>query len=218
MDHLLSFLSEIHSSEGIKQIIMTGGLWALVAIVFAETGLLVGFFLPGDSLLITAGIFAATDTHGGPGILNLWSLLFFLSVAAIIGDQVGYFLGFKTGPKIFSRNDSLLFKKKYAIQAHKFYEKYGGKAIIMARFIPVCRTFVPFVAGVAKMPYRTYLLFDIFGGLFWIFFLVLVGYFLGQTPLANELHKVILVVIFVSILPILFSASKALLSKIKFKK
>ena len=213
MEHILELVRSLHSAEGLKQLVQSGGLFALTAIVFAETGLLVGFFLPGDSLLITAGIFAATDGHGGPGLLSLPALLIVLSITAVIGDQVGYFLGKKTGKAIYARPDSFLFKKKNLKAAHEFFEKHGTRAIILARFVPIVRTFVPFSAGVAEMDYKTFLRFDIFGGILWICSMITIGYKLGLSRYADQLHKIILVVIFVSIIPLMVGVAKKFLNR-----
>lgn len=207
--NILDFIHQLHSADGIRQIIQTGGLLALVGIVFAETGLLAGFFLPGDSLLVTAGIFAAGDGAGGPGLFNLYVLLGAISVAAVVGDQVGYLLGKKTGHIMMKREDSMFFKKKHLVAAHGFYERHGARALIMARFAPIFRTFVPFAAGMADMSYASFVRYNIVGGILWAFSMILLGYFLGQTPLANELHKVILVVIVISVLPIFVTAFRA---------
>lgn len=205
---IIDFVLNLHSVEGIKDIIQTGGLVALTFIVFAETGLLAGFFLPGDSLLVTAGIFAASDGMGGPGIFNLPLLIGVLCVAAVIGDQLGYLLGRKTGKLILSRKDSFFFKKKHFQAAHDFYEKHGARSVILARFVPIFRTFVPFAAGVADMDYMKYVKVNVLGGILWVNSMVLLGYFVGQTSLGQQLHKVIMVVIFVSILPILISMAR----------
>lgn len=191
VSHLLSQLPSI------EEIIRWGGYAALIAIVFAETGLLIGFFLPGDSLLVTAGLFAAR------GDLNVAILLVSLSAAAIIGDAVGYSIGRKTGPLLFKREDSLLFKRKHLVRAHEFYEKYGGKTIIIARFVPIIRTFAPTVAGAASMTYRNFAVFNIAGGLLWVFSMVLGGYLLGQLipDIDKKIHYVIIVVVFLSLLP-----------------
>lgn len=209
MESLLHSLKELHSAEGIRHIIEAGGMLALIGIVFAETGLLVGFFLPGDSLLITAGIFAVSDGMGGAPLFNVWILLVTLMAAAIIGDQVGYLLGAKTGDLVYSRKDSLLFKRKHLDAAHAFYEKHGAKALIFARFVPIMRTFVPFAAGMAQMNYRSFVRYNVLGGMLWVISMILIGYFLGQTPLANKIDKIIVVVIFVSILPLIWSGFRA---------
>lgn len=207
--NILEFIHQLHSADGIRQIIQTGGLLALIGIVFAETGLLAGFFLPGDSLLVTAGIFAAGDGAGGPPLFNLYVLLGAISVAAVVGDQAGYLLGKKTGHIMMKREDSMFFKKKHLVAAHDFYERHGGRALVMARFAPIFRTFVPFAAGMADMSYASFVRYNVVGGILWVFSMILLGYFLGQTPLANELHKVILVVIVISVLPIFVTAFRA---------
>jgi len=215
MEHLIDTIASLakffYSTEGLRQIIVTGGLFALVAIVFAETGLLAGFFLPGDSLLITAGIFAVGDGMGGPPLFNLWTLLGTLAVAGVVGDQVGFWLGTRAGTWVYQRPDSLLFKRRHLDASHAFYEKHGGRALIFARFVPIFRTFVPFAAGMAKMDYRAFVKFNVVGGFLWVFSMIFTGYFLGQTPLANQLHKVIVVVIFVSILPIVIQSVRGFL-------
>src|SRR3989441_7673582 len=174
-----------------------GGLIGLVAVVFAETGLLIGFFLPGDSLLVTAGIFAAT------GDLEMWTLNITLSLAAIIGDTVGYGIGAKTGPKIFTREDSLFFHRRHLITAKEFYDKYGGFTIFIARFMPIIRTFAPVVAGVGAMQYRRFISYNVFGGIFWVLTMTSTGYFLGRIVpnIEERIHVVIAIVIFLSLLP-----------------
>src|ERR1700677_4463843 len=157
---------------------------ALNLIVFVETGLLLGFFLPGDSLLVTAGVVCCASGW------NLPLLLVTLCLSAIIGDSVGYSIGFKTGPKIFNREKSFFFKKDHLLAAQKFYEVHGGKTIILARFMPIIRTFAPVVAGVGKMDYRRFLFFNVFGGIGWVVSMVLIGYFL--TDMFNPLVKTIL--------------------------
>lgn len=204
MDGILNFFREIYSSDGLKQLISSGGIWVLVGIVFAETGLLVGFFLPGDSLLVTAGVIAATKGSDGLPLLNIWELTFGLFAAAFIGDQLNYFMGRRTGHAIFTREDSRFFKKKYAHEAHNFYVEKGGRAIIIARFLPILRTFVPFIAGVAEMPYRRYLAFSAIGSSSWVVSMVWLGYLVGKTPLGKQLHYVILLVIGISFLPLMY--------------
>lgn len=215
MDGLLEFLKSLHSAEGLRTLIQTGGLITLIGIIFAETGLLVGFFLPGDSLLVTAGIFAASDGMGGPPLFNLGLMLAVLTVAAVVGDQVGFVLGRKTGTLVANRPDGLLFKRKHLTAAHEFYERHGGRALILARFVPILRTFVPFAAGMANMSYRSFVRYNVIGGVLWINSMGLLGYFLGLSPLANQLHRIIIVVVFVSVLPLIFSTIKALLAKRK---
>lgn len=185
-----------HKLTDVETLVRVGGLTAMTAIVFAETGLLVGFFLPGDSLLVTAGVFAAT------GKLNVWHVIGLLSVAAIVGDTVGYWFGRRVGPALFKRPKSLLFNPAHLRRAHDFYEKHGGKTIIIARFIPIIRTFAPIVAGMGGMNYRRFVAFNVFGGLFWVISMTGIGYFLGQIPGVREhIEIVIIVVVFLSILP-----------------
>ncbi len=181
------------------RLIQTGGYIGLFGIVFAESGLFFGFFLPGDSLLLTAGLLAAQ------GSLHLELLLLLLPVAAILGDNVGYWFGKKTGPAIFRRENSLLFRRKNLLAAKAFYERHGGKTIVLARFMPFIRTFAPIVAGAAEMHYSRFVFFNIFGGLLWAAGVTLAGYFLGNSIPADKLEKyflaIVLVVIFVSALP-----------------
>lgn len=205
---MIDFVRTLHNPETFATWLSTGGVILVTGIIFAETGLLLGFFLPGDSLLITAGVLSnPANPNSVPG-LELINLQVALTLAAIIGDQVGYFLGRKTGEAIFTRNDGLLFKKKHVTEAHAFYEKYGVGAIIACRYIPIFRTFVPFIAGVAKMEYKKFLKWDMVGGFMWINSLLVVGYYLGQTTLANRLDKIIVLVIFVSVLPIIIGGVK----------
>ena len=194
MEQIHELMSHLPS---IEEVIRWGGYLGLIAIVFAETGLLVGFFLPGDSLLVTAGLFAAR------GDLNVAILLGTLSVAAIVGDAVGYSIGRTAGQKLYNRKDSLLFKRRHLIKAHEFYEKYGGKTIVIARFVPVIRTFAPTVAGAASMDYRKFATFNIVGGIAWVWSMVLGGYLLGAVVpgIITYLHYVIIAVVILSILP-----------------
>jgi membrane-associated protein len=186
----------------LEGLIRSGGLAIVCAIVFTETGLFFGFFLPGDSLLVTAGILAAA------GHVSLGAMLSLVTLCAILGDQLNYFVGRKAGQALYARPDSLFFKKKHLERAHAYYEKYGVKTIIIARFIPIVRTFCPAVAGAAGMTYRKYLTFDIVGGVLWVFSTVLGGFFLGRSvPNVKEnLHIVIAVVVFLSILPAIIEA------------
>ncbi|MDX6767023.1 MAG: VTT domain-containing protein [Candidatus Methylacidiphilales bacterium] len=202
------WLHSLYSTDGITQIILSGGVLVLVAIVFAETGLLAGFFLPGDSLLVTAGVIAASPAAQGQPLFNIWVLSLAVSAAAVIGDQVGFLLGRKTGQAIFQRADGRFFKRRYIQEAHDFYVRHGGKAVVAARFMPIMRTFVPFAAGVADMPYRRFVGFNVMGGVFWVFSMLWLGYFLGQTPLAKKLHHIILVVVVISVLPIVIGVAR----------
>jgi membrane-associated protein len=194
LETVAEVLRQLYDVEGI---IRWGGMLMLVAIVFAETGLMVGFFLPGDSLLVTAGVFAAA------GHLDIRLLLVVVSAAAIVGDQLGYYIGYRTGPRLFRREDSLLFKRAHLIRARDFYERHGGKTIILARFIPVIRTFAPVVAGVGAMEYRRFVTFNVVGGMLWVWSMSLLGFSLGSAVpnIDQHIHVVIAVVVFLSILP-----------------
>ncbi|MCC6429509.1 MAG: VTT domain-containing protein [Gemmatimonadaceae bacterium] len=180
-------------------LVQWAGYVGLTLIIFTETGLLLGFFLPGDSLLVTAGLLASQPDFG----LNVWILGVILTIAAIVGDSVGYSIGKATGPRIFTREDSLLFNKKHLLRAQAFYEKHGGKTIIIARFMPIVRTFAPVVAGVGQMQYRSFIMYNVIGGVAWVWSMLLTGYLLGRyiPGVAQHIEKVILVVIFLSILP-----------------
>ena len=185
-----------HKVTDVETLVRVGGLTAMTAIVFAETGLMVGFFLPGDSLLVTAGVFAAA------GKLNFWTLNALLMTAAIAGDTAGYWFGRRVGPALFKRPKSLLFNPDHLRRAHDFYEKHGGKTIIIARFMPIIRTFAPIVAGMGEMNYRRFLSFNVFGGVFWVASMTGIGYFLGRIPGVREhIEVVIVIVVFLSILP-----------------
>jgi membrane-associated protein len=177
-----------------------GGWWGyalLAGIVFAETGLLAGFFLPGDSLLFTVGVVA------GAGKLDLLLINIVLIVSAISGDAVGYALGRRIGPAIFNRPDSRFFHRDHLRKTQEFYARHGGKTIIYARFVPIIRTFAPFVAGVAQMGYTRFAAFNVFGGIGWVVLLTTLGYWLGNQPLVRaHFEKVILGILFVSILPV----------------
>jgi membrane-associated protein len=200
---MLDFIKDAyHWLIDIKGLIQWGGMVLVCTIVFIETGLFVGFFLPGDSLLVTAGIFAAA------GHLRLGLLLSLVSFCAIAGDQLGYWIGRRAGQTLYKKNDSFLFKKKHLERAHEFYEKYGGKTVVLARFVPIIRTFASPVAGAARMNYRRFLSFDIFGGFLWVWSMVLIGYFLGSSipEIDKHIHIVIAVVVFLSILPAIIEA------------
>lgn len=213
MHTILEFIQTLHTTQGIEQIIAAGGLMVLVAIVFAETGLLAGFFLPGDSLLVTAGFLASRGIVSPEPLLNIYTLNIALITAAIVGDQVGFWLGTKTGPRIFDKPDNRFFKKKYVIEAHEFYEKHGGKAIIIARFIPIMRTFVPFIAGVAQMSYRKFVGFNVIGGILWVLSMTLLGFFLGNSPLGEKIHLIVLFVIGISMLPLFIALFRRFILK-----
>lgn len=193
----------------VRGLVQTGGYIALAIIVFVETGLMVGFFLPGDSLLVTAGLFAAK------GDLDIVVLNLLLMFCAITGDATGYYIGKKLGPAIFRKEDSLLFKKKHLIATQEFYERHGGKTIIIARFVPIIRTFAPVVAGIAGMSYRRFALFNIVGGIGWVFSMTMIGYSLIKIfPDAEKhIHIIIVVVIFLSILPGIIEVLRAKMRK-----
>ena len=189
----------------VQGLISWGGLTLVCAIVFVETGLFVGFFLPGDSLLVTAGIFAAA------GFLDITSLLVLGSICAIAGDQVGYLIGRKAGQALYSRPDSRFLKRKHLERTREFYEKYGAKTIVLARFVPIVRTFAPAIAGAGEMNYRRFVTFNVCGGILWIFSMSLLGYFLGSAipNIDRYIHWVIAVVIFLSIVPVIVEILRA---------
>ncbi len=182
------------------ELIRVGGTTALCLIVFAETGLLAGFFLPGDSLLVTAGLIASS----GDGLLNIGLLIPLLSLAAIAGDSTGYAIGYHLGPRIFNRENSRLFHKDHLLRTQRFYEKYGPKTIILARFVPFVRTFAPTVAGVGRMRYPTFLFFNVVGGVGWVSGMTLTGFFLGRLVpnIDRYLHFLIGGIILLSLVPI----------------
>lgn len=193
------FVDLFHRLADLEGLIRWGGLLALTVIVFTETGLLFGFFLPGDSLLVTAGLLASQPEMG----LNVYLMGLILSIAAILGDALGYTIGRAAGPRIFTREDSLFFNRKHLQRAHTFYEKHGGKTIVLARFMPIIRTFAPVVAGAAAMRYRDFVVFNVFGGLLWVWSMLFTGYFLGRfvPGIDHHIEKVIILVVFLSILP-----------------
>jgi membrane-associated protein len=179
------------------------GMAGLFAIVFAETGLLVGFFLPGDSLLFSVGVASGATEY------NVFLIAAMLMCAAIIGDNVGYFLGYHAGPRIFNRPKSKLFHPDHLRQTQEFYDKFGARAIIYARFVPIVRTCTPFIAGVARMRYTRFLLFSFFGGLFWIAFMLTVGYQLGRIPIVQRnFEKAVIGIIVLSLIPAVLEVLK----------
>ena len=195
MDFLVSVLTGHYALDALIQ---WGGYVLLVAIVFAETGLLIGCFLPGDSLLITAGLLAAA------GHLNIWWINAILIVAAIIGDSVGYAIGARLGPRIFTREKSLLFNPKHVVRTQHFYEKYGPKTIVIARFVPIIRTFAPVLAGVGAMHYRRFLTYNVLGGIGWVASMSWAGFFLGHAVpnISKHMHVLVIVIIVLSCIPI----------------
>lgn len=187
----------LHKIYDVQGLISWGGPFLVCAIIFVETGFFVGFFLPGDSLLVTAGVFAAA------GRISLPWLLFPGMLCAIVGDQIGYWIGRAAGASLYKREDSLIFRRSHLQRAQGFFEKYGGKAVMLARFVPIIRTFCPPVAGAAKMPYLRYLGYDICGGVLWVGSMILGGYFLGRSipNIGDRIHYVIAVVVALSLLP-----------------
>jgi membrane-associated protein len=171
------FFNQLFSSDGLRELITSGGVPLLAAIIFAETGLLVGFFLPGDTLLLMTGLLAST----GVITIGLVPVIVILVVAAIIGNSVGYWIGAKAGKKLFERPDSRFFKREHLLKTHAFYEKYGGVTMILARFIPIVRTFAPVVAGAVDMDVKKFTLYNIVGGVLWITSVTLLGYYVAQS-------------------------------------
>ena len=197
LDALLHFLSALYNPERLNALIAAGGAPLVCLIIFIETGFFVGFFLPGDSLLVTAGVLAAG------GFIPLRWLLLPGILCAIAGDQVGYWVGRAAGTTLYARKDSLLFRRSHLERAHAFYEKHGGKTVILARFVPIIRTFCPPVTGAAAMSYPMFVAYDIFGGVLWVGSMILGGYFLGRhvPNIEHRIHYVIFAVILLSILP-----------------
>ncbi len=210
---LLDFLRSLTDPERLIALLsslLAGwlGYTVLASIVFAETGLLLGFFLPGDSLLFTVGVVS------GAGQLDIVWISAALMAAALVGDSTGYFLGRNTGPRIFTRQDSRFFKQEYVRRTREFYDRYGGKTIILARFVPIIRTFAPFMAGVSAMPYRRFLSFSVFGSIGWVFVMSQLGFHLGSVPFVRRhFDQVVLLIIFLSLLPTFAEAWKVLRSR-----
>ena len=188
----------INRLRDLPALIQWAGYVGLTAIIFVETGLFFGFFLPGDSLLVTAGLLASQGFS-----LDVYVLGLLLNIAAIVGDNTNYWIGRYMGPRVFTREESLFFRRRHVERAHDFYERHGAKTIVLARFMPIIRTFAPLVAGVAKMPYRTFLTYSVLGGTAWIWSMLFIGYFLGRyvPGIDRHIEKVIIAVIFLSILP-----------------
>jgi membrane-associated protein len=188
----------------VRGLIEWGGTALVCVVVFVETGMFVGFFLPGDSLLVTAGVFA------GAGHMKLAELLSLVTLCAIAGDQLGYFIGRRAGANLYRREDSRFFKKRHLERAHEFYENYGGKTVIMARFVPIIRTFCPPVAGAAKMSYPRYLAYDVAGGFLWVWSMLFVGFTLGRTvpDIDKRIHLIIAAVLVISVMPAAYHAWK----------
>ena len=203
---MIEFIRELlHTIYDVQGIIQWGGTFLVCAIVFVETGLFVGFFLPGDSLLVTAGVFAAT------GDLDLATLLVLATLCAVGGDQLGYWIGRQAGQALYRREDSFFFRRRHLERARQFYEAHGGKTIVFARFIPILRTFCPVVAGAADMRYASFVTYNIAGGCAWVFGMTLTGYFLASLVpnISQRIHWVIAVVIFLSFLPPIIGVLRA---------
>lgn len=194
----MEFLIELKHAIDPKVLLEQFGYWGLFLIVFAESGLFFGFFLPGDSLLLIAGVLAAT------GLLNIWILIPLIFIAAILGDQVGYWTGHKFGRRLFNREDSWLFHKDHVKKSEAFFAQHGNKTIILARFVPIVRTFAPIVAGIANMHYSTFLTYNIIGAVIWGIGITVAGYLLGNIPNIDKyLHIVIGVIILASLIPVI---------------
>jgi len=206
MDLIETFFETLYN---VPELIRFGGLLGLVVVVFAETGLMVGFFLPGDSLLVTAGLFAAR------GDLDILWLNVALMAAAIVGDATGYWIGRQAGEALYSRPDSFFFRRSHLIKTHEFYERHGGKTIVIARFMPIVRTFAPVVAGAAAMTYRRFAFYNVMGGIGWVLSMTLTGYWLGRAvpDIERNIHLVVAVVIFLSLLPAIIAAVRTKLQK-----
>ncbi|HKE87618.1 MAG TPA: VTT domain-containing protein [Vicinamibacterales bacterium] len=194
MDLIHGFFSTVYN---VPELIRIVGFYGVIAVIFAETGLLIGFFLPGDSLLITAGLFAAR------GDFNIVTLILALIPAAIIGNATGYFIGHRTGMALYQRPDSLLFRREHLTMTHDYYVRHGGKTIVLAQFIPILRTFAPVVAGVAEMGYREFATYNVVGAILWIGSMTTAGYMLGNLVpnIEQRIHYVVAAVIALSLLP-----------------
>ena len=182
------------------------GIWGLLLVVFAESGLLIGFFLPGDSLLFTCGLLITAGTLDFP----LWAAVVLICVAAILGDQAGYVFGKKVGPSLFNRPDSRLFKQENVVKAHEFFEKYGPKSLVLARFVPIVRTFTPIIAGVSGMKYRSFITFNVIGGVLWGAGVTLLGSWLGNIDFVHKnIEAILILIVFVSVVPIIIEFLRA---------
>lgn len=203
MENLLEFIKTILNPQSI---IHYGGLALLLFIIFAETGLFFGFFLPGDSLLFVAGLMCGTPIFD----VNIYTLIISLIIAGILGNFVGYYFGKKTGPVLFRRDDSFFFKKKHVNAAKEFYNRYGGTAIVLGRFLPIIRTFVPIMAGVVNLDFRKFVIYNIVGCVAWILSMVLSGFFLGKAfpTLQDNLEYIVITIILISMIPVVYTYIK----------
>lgn len=213
---MLDWLHQLHSPEGIRALIAAGGLIVLAGIIFAETGILAGFFLPGDSLLVTAGVLCALDPTAPEKapLLDLDLTMSVLCVAAVLGDWVNFWMGKMAGGRVWSWPDGRFYKRRYLEEAQAFYEKRGGIALAACRFIPIARTFVPFAAGMARMPFRAFFIWNVLGALIWVCSLLTLGWWLGRDEtMRRNLHLLILAVIAISFIPLVVGVMKRLLGK-----
>jgi membrane-associated protein len=198
LELIFSFLKSLYQPEQLMELVRSGGYVVLASIVFAETGLFVGFFLPGDSLLFTAGLVAAQ------GVFHIGWLIALLCLMAILGDSVGYMVGYRAGVSLYNKPNSFWFRRRHLLYAKEFYEKYGGRAIFLAHFVPFARTFAPVVAGITQLPYPRFAKFMVCGDIFWVCSMCSAGFFLGDVPwVQHNLDKVVLLIIFLSVLPII---------------
>lgn len=211
----MEWIQQLYSEEGLRNLLAhlrdiapVLGVAVLAAVIFAETGLLAGFFLPGDSLLVTAGIFTVANGDR-PQLLELWPTIGALTAAAILGDATGRYLGSRFGAAMRDRPDSWWFKRRHLDAAHDYYSKRGGPSILLARYVPILRTFVPFAAGMGGIAPSRFMFWNALGGILWVPPLILLGHFLGGTSWAEKLHQVILIVIGVSLLPLVWGVAKA---------
>lgn len=207
MHEMIEFLKELMNAEKLAALVtLYGGLYLVALIIFAETGLFIGFFLPGDSLLFVTGLMIANSKNPtGSDPINLLYWIALITVAGIIGNMVGYWFGRKTGPVLFEKRDTLLFKRKHVMQAKEFYEKQGGGTIIIARFLPMVRTFAPIVAGVVQMDRKKFFLYNVAGSVAWVASMTLLGYFLGEIEwVKHNFEKVVIGLIVVTTAPVLF--------------
>jgi membrane-associated protein len=198
LEHLVSII--LPELPTLKEIVIWGGYAGLFAIVFSETGLLIGFFLPGDSLLVTAGLYAAATETLNPALL-----IPLLTCAAILGNSSGFLIGRKAGQTLYNRPQSRFFRRDHLLKTKEFYDHYGNITIVLAQFMPFARTFAPVVAGIAEMPYRRFIMFNVIGAICWITSMILLGYYLGSTipGIESNIEYVIGIIVFISILPIL---------------
>ena len=214
--HLIDFI--LHIDVHLREIVANYGAWTygvLALIIFAETGLVVTPFLPGDSLLFAAGALSApADSQ-----LNVHLMALLLFVCAVLGDSLNYWIGSRVGPAVFRREDSIFLRKKHLDRAHAFFVKYGGRAVILARFVPIVRTFIPFIAGIGSMKYRQFMAYNVAGGFVWVYFFTYAGYFFGGRPVVQQNFKlVILAIIALSVAPIVFEFARAWLEARKAKR